>query len=124
MSEVSDELNALEQRLVRAWVEHDRAAVVELLSDDWKVIDPGGRVLTKAQVLEEFDTGARKLESGTIDEVEVRAYGDFAVVTGRTTAQGSYEGNTVSVRLRFTDVFVRRGGAWQVVSSQATLIST
>lgn len=123
MSEVSDELNALEQRLVRAWVEHDRAVVAEVLADDWKVIDPAGRVLTKAQVLEEFDTGARKLESGTIDEVEVRAYGDCAVVTGRTTAQGSYEGNAVTVRLRFTDVCVRRGGAWQVVASQATLIN-
>jgi ketosteroid isomerase-like protein len=124
MSEVSEQLNALEQRLVRAWVEHDRAVVVELLSDDWKVIDPGGRVLTKAQVLEEFDTGARKLESGTIDEVEVRDFDDFAVVTGRTTATGSYEGNAVSVKLRFTDVFVRRGGAWQVVASQATFIAS
>ncbi len=123
MSEVSDELNALEQRLVRAWVEHDRSVVAEALADDWKVIDPSGRVLTKAQVLEEFDTGARKLESGTIDEVEVRAHGDFAVVTGRTTAAGSYEGNAVTVRLRFTDVCVRRGGTWQVVASQATLIN-
>ena len=82
-----------------------------------------GRVLTKAQVIEEgFESGVRKIESGTIDEVKVRLFGDVAVVTGRTLAVGSYQGNSFSVRLRFTDVCVKRGDGWQVVASQGTLL--
>lgn len=124
MSELWEQLNELEQRLVRAWLENDRGTVESILDDGWSVIDPGGRVLTKAQVLEEgFETGVRKMESGAIDEVKVRAYGDVAVVTGRTTAAGSYQGNSFSVQLRFTDVCVKRGEGWQVVASQGTLIA-
>jgi ketosteroid isomerase-like protein len=117
------ELNELEQRLVRAWLELDRAAINAILDDDWTVIDPTGRILDKAQVLAEFDSGERKMESGTIDEVKVRTFGDVAVVTGRTTAAGNYQGESVSVQLRFTDVCVKQGGRWQVVASQATMIA-
>jgi ketosteroid isomerase-like protein len=116
MSKEFDELNQLEQRLIKAWVELDREAVDAILSDDWAVIDPAGRVLTKAQVLEEgFESGVRKVESGAIDDV--------AVVTGRTIAGGSYQGESVSVKLRFTDVCVKRNDNWQVVASQATFIA-
>jgi ketosteroid isomerase-like protein len=124
MTNESEQLNELQQRLIRAWVESDRETVNAILADDWTVIDPAGRVLTKAQVLEEgFESGTRKIESGTIDEVRVRLLGEVAVVTGRTQAVGSYQGNTVAVKLRFTDVCVKRGEGWQVVASQATLIA-
>lgn len=119
-----DELNQLEQRLIKAWVEQDRKTVDAILSDDWAVIDPTGRVLTKAQVMEEgFESGVRKIESGVIDDVKVRLFNDVAVVTGRTLAEGSYQGTNVSVKLRFTDVCVKRNDDWQVVASQATLIA-
>ena len=118
-----DELNELEQRLIRAWIEQDRDAVDAVLDDDWSVIDPSGQIIGKAQVLRELESGQRKIESGAIDEVKIRAYGDFAVVTGRTTAGGNYEGSSFSVQLRFTDVCVKRGENWQVVASQATLIT-
>jgi ketosteroid isomerase-like protein len=49
----------------------------------------------------------------------VRAFGDAAVVTGRTTARAG--GQTLI--LRFTDVFVRRDGKWLVVASHATRIA-
>lgn len=124
MRQDADELNELQQRLIRAWVELDRETIDAILSDDWTVIDPAGRVLTKAQVIAEgFESGTRKIESGAIDEVKVRLFNDVAVVTGRTIAQGSYEGTSVSVNLRFTDVCVKRGNGWQVVASQATLIA-
>jgi ketosteroid isomerase-like protein len=124
MTEQEDHLYQLEQRIIRAWLDNDRETINAILADDWTVIDPSGRVLTKAQVMEEaFESGTRKIESGTIDEVKVRTFGEFAVVTGRTTAAGNYQGNSFSVTLRFTDVCVKRGADWQVVASQGTLIA-
>lgn len=117
------ELNQIQQRLIKAWVNHERETINQLLADDWAVTDPAGHHLTKAEVLAEFDSGGRKLESGTIDDVAVRLYGDAAVVTGRTIATGSYQGKSVSVKLRFTDVFVKQNGNWRAVASQATLIT-
>jgi len=51
--------------------------VAGLLADDWTVIDQGGRVLTKRQVLDEaFASAERRIESMVVDEVQVRMLGD------------------------------------------------
>ncbi len=117
-------LTEIEQKLARAWVDRDRETINNILADDWSVIDPSGRVLTKQQVLgETFASADRKIESLTIDEVKVRSLGRLAVVTGRTTAAGSYQEKRSEVVLRFTDVFEQRNGRWQVVASQGTVVA-
>ena len=113
----------LVRRLAGAWLERDRATIETILADEWMVIDPAGRVLTKAQVLAEFDAGTRTLDTATVDEITERHFGDVSVITGRTSASGTYQGQSVSVRLRFTDVFVKRDQGWKAVSSQATRIA-
>jgi len=117
------ELRAIEQRLAAAWVNGDREFIDRVLADDWSVTDATGRVLNKQQVMREaFESKERQIESLQIDDVRVRTFGYCAVVTGRTRATGRYQDTTMSVTLRFTDIFVRRGGRWRVVASQATLI--
>lgn len=119
-----EELRAIEQRLAEAWVKGDRDYINRLLADDWSVTDATGRVLTKNQVMQEaFDSNERQIESLAIDDVRVRTFGNCAVVTGTTRAKGRYKGTSMSVTLRFTDVFVRRAGKWQVVASQATQVA-
>src|SRR5689334_6263642 len=118
MNETEAQLNEIEQRLVNAWLTRDWQTVDALLDDEWVVTDPRGRVLTKAQVIAEAKSGDRQIDSGCVDDINVRRFGDAAVVTGRTTATGAYRGNVVSVKLRFTDVFIQRGDRWRAVASQ------
>jgi ketosteroid isomerase-like protein len=123
-SRVIETLREIEERLAAAWVENDRLFIEQTLADDWSVTDLTGQVLTKAQVLKEvFDSGNRQIVSMQIDDINVRPFGDWAIVTGRTNAAGEYEGEVAQVTLRFTDVFVSRNGRWQVVASQATLLN-
>jgi ketosteroid isomerase-like protein len=117
-------IQQLEQRLAKAWVERDRAFIEQLLADEWTVIDPSGRILTKTQVLDEtFGSADRRIDSMTVDEVKVRLLGGAAVATGRTRATGSYRGQTGTATLRFTDVFQYRDGRWQIVASQGTAVT-
>lgn len=121
--DVEIELRNIEDELVGGWVAGDPAVHERVLSADWSVIDAQGRIRNKAQVLEEmFGPGEREI-FGHIDEVNVRPYGDWAIVTGKTHVAGRYEGNDIDVTLRFMDVFRRTEGKWQVVASQATLLS-
>lgn len=114
----------IEQQIANAWVRHDRAAIDAILAPDWSVTDAAGRVLPKAQVMQEsFDSTDRRIDSMTIDDVKVRTFGDFAVATGRTRASGTYQGTSASVVLRFTDVFVRKDGRWQVVASHGSMVA-
>src|SRR5262245_46232188 len=116
------ELTQIEHRLLKAWMDGDRKTVDDILAPDWSVIDLAGNVLSKAQVMKEFG-GDRKIESGSLDDLSVRLYGDAAVVTGRSSFTGSYQGKHASVTQRFTDVFIKRDGHWQVVASHATQIN-
>jgi ketosteroid isomerase-like protein len=121
-STVAEQLSQIEHQLAKAWVERDRDTINNILASDWTVTDIAGRVLTKAQVLQEFDSQDRQIESGSIDDIKVRELGDVAIVTGKTTLTGQYKGNRSTLSLRFTDVFVKRDGHWQVVASQGTQI--
>ena len=123
MSSAITELTRIEERLAAAWVAGDRAFIESVLSDDWSVIDPTGRILTKAEVLKEAFTGERTVTEGNIDDVNVRDFGDWAIVTGRTRMSGSYQGEEMTVVLRFTDVFVLADGQWKCVASQGTFIT-
>ncbi len=123
-SETVETLRRLEERLATAWVEGDRSFIEQILADDWSVTDLTGRVLKKTEVLEEaFGSKDRQVVSMRIDDISVRPFGDWAIVTGRTNAAGECQGEVAEVTLRFTDVFANRNGRWQVIASQATLLN-
>jgi uncharacterized protein (TIGR02246 family) len=121
----TDELTQIQHRLMKAWVDGDREYVDRTLASDWTTTDTTGHVLTKAQVVQEvFGSDVRRIESGAIDDIKVRLLGyTTAIVTGHTTAVGTYKGSKVTANLRFTDVFVKRDGRWQAVASQGTMIT-
>lgn len=121
---IASELTELEHKLVKAWIAGDRGTVDSILAADWSVIDLTGHVLTRTQVMQELGSGDRRIESGSVDELNVRVFGDIAIVTGRSVLAGSYQGKRASVVQRFTDVFARRDGRWQVVASQGTQVAT
>jgi ketosteroid isomerase-like protein len=117
-------LHEIQQELAAAWTARDRATIERLIAPDWTVTHVAGQRLTRPEVFHMmFETDANQMEASTIDEIEVRVFGDAAVVTGRTHARGSRSGVPYDMTLRFTDVFVRRGDQWQAVASHATLIA-
>lgn len=117
-------LRAIQQELAAAWIARDRRTIERLIAPDWQVTHVAGQRLTRPDVFRDmFESDANVMASMTVDEVDVRVFGDSAVVTGRTRAQGAQAGVPYNVTLRFTDVFVRRGDQWQAVASHATLIA-
>ena len=119
---VAQELMQIEHRLAKALVDRDLEIYSSILAADWTTIDLAGRVLSKSHVLKELASKDRQIEAASIDDIRVRELGDVAIVTGRTAATGSYKGQRSSVVLRFTDVFVKREGRWQVIASQGTQV--
>jgi ketosteroid isomerase-like protein len=120
-TDTTAQLTEIEHQLAAAWVEGNTSFHERILADDWSVIDPSGKILTKAEVLREAFSGERQISSGEIDQIAVRDFGPFAIVTGRTRMSGTYQGQEMHVTLRFTDVFARTGGEWKCLASQGTL---
>lgn len=122
-SDTVNQLTEIEHGLVAAWVAQDPSFHDKTLADDWSVIDPTGRVLTKSEVLNESFSGKIEIVKGEIDDINVRDFGDWAIVTGRTIGAVRNEGATVEFELRFTDVFRRLNDDWQCVASQGTFLN-
>ena len=122
-SDVVKDLERVEQDLASTWKKGDCAAWGAMLAPEWSVIHITGAVITRAEALEMCKAPRPPIDVLTVDELSVRAYGDAAVVTGRTTMKtGGAE--PASVMLRFTDVCVRRAGRWQVVAYHATRLGS
>jgi ketosteroid isomerase-like protein len=116
-------LRAIQQELADAWIARDRAALERLIAPDWVVTHVQGERRTRDEVLRDMlESDATRIDSMIADDIDVRVFGEAAVVTGRTQARGIQSGSAFNVRLRFTDVFVCRNGAWQAVASHATLL--
>ena len=122
-SAVADELERLEQRLAATWKAGNCSAWGDMLAPEWSVIHVTGAVMTKAEALRTCALPRPPIDLLQIDDVSVRAFGDAAVVTGRTTVRTGGE-KPESLELRFTDVFIRRAGRWQVVASHATRVGS
>ena len=121
---VEQTLTKIEHDALAAILKRDVAAFGKVFADEAVLTTPDGSLQTKAQLLADLKSGDLVLESSTISDMKVRAYGDAAVVTYITTDKGKYKKQDISGRYRWTDVFVRRGGSWQLVAGQGTPIQT
>ena len=122
-SAVVRELTQIEQQLAANWKNGDCAAWGAIVAPEWSVIHITGTVITRAEALDMCTARAAPIEAFEVAELSARVFGNAAVVTGLTTATvgGSAP---VTVRLRFTDVFIRRAGRWVVVASHATRLGS
>lgn len=117
---VQEQLKKLEEEWATAYIKGDAAALGRILADDYSMIDENGSVSDKAQCIKDLTSGGLAFESIKFDNLNVRVYGSFAVVTGgEVVTMRATDGSQTST-FRFTDVFALRRGRWQAVSSQFT----
>ena len=112
----------LEEELRAAISKSDTKTYGRIVGDDYVFTNQDAVVRTKAQMVSAYDSGSIKYESVKFDDIKVHAYGDTAVVTGRQTLKGQDNGKDISGQFRYTRVYVKRQGRWQLVATQATRI--
>ena len=115
-------LMKMERDAAAALVKRDITGFGSVFSEDAVFTGPDGAVQTKAQLLADIKSGSLVIDASEISDMKVRVFGEAAVVTYTTTDKGKYKGRDISGRYRWTDMFVRRGGKWQIVAGQGTPI--
>ncbi len=123
-SKVETELMRLERDIGEANIKRDKAFFERIEADEFIFTDSGGGLTTKAEDVASLDkpVGEFKLVSYLVDEMKVFDYGKTAVVTGRTTTVSRGKDRDITSRSRFTDVFVKRDGRWQLVAGHSSRI--
>jgi ketosteroid isomerase-like protein len=110
-----EEIKALEEARNQAVLHGDVVALDRMTSEDYTFVTLRGELRTKSDILKGFSSGSFKYESRQISDLNVRVYGDTAVVTGRSVQKGVENGKDYSGAYWFTRVYVKQKGRWLTV---------
>jgi len=97
-----------------ALMKNDVAALNAILADDMTEVAPSGAVGTKSSILTEAKSA--KVSLCKNENMNVRVYGDAAVVRGVVAYKDSNSGGDYE----FTDTYIKRNGRWQCVANHET----
>ena len=113
-------VKAAEKSWASATVAGDEATLKQLLASDLTYTHSNGETDTKAVFIDNLKTGARKYHKVDHESMEVRLYGNTAVLAAVAAVETSQKGGKPNpVRLRFIHVWVWQQGRWQLVAHQS-----
>jgi len=118
-----EELIQLERAWDAAFVAKDMRFIERVLAEEFVATYGDGTRGDKAAEMAQTIDFDQRVDSSVLDSFRVRVYGETAVVWFSRHMTGPKAGKIVAVTYRFVDVFVKRGGRWQCVSSQSTKVT-
>ncbi len=118
-----DEVKQMEKRYTDALMKRDLATLEKIWSHDYTFTNGQGKLLSRAERLENVKTGATEIHSTEEHDVQVRVYGgDAAVLVSHVTLKAQYSGKEASGEYRHTAVWIKGAGGWHLVANQITPI--
>ena len=123
-SKAEREVRALSAQEVQAFLGRDREKLAALWAEDFVVTNPLNQLVDKRQVLGMIDSGMLVITSFTRQIELARVYGDMVILTG---SEDCVWGGKMPLagkpsHLRFTAMWMKRGGRWQEVVRHANIV--
>jgi ketosteroid isomerase-like protein len=109
-----------DRRRMEAMARKDVATLNELISDDLVYTHSTARLDTKQSLIGAMESGRTVYTAVVPSDVKAQDYGDTVVLTGTARISVNSGGNAMNFGVRFTDVYVNKGGSWQMVAWQST----
>jgi uncharacterized protein (TIGR02246 family) len=112
----------LEEEVAAATERNDADALARYMAPEFSFVNPAGILVSKEQFLNNIRTGRLRSTSYKVDEMQVRIYGNAAVVTYRSIVAGTAGLQEIAPRRRRTTMLIKRDGRWLIVAQQSTPI--
>ncbi|MCY7350538.1 MAG: nuclear transport factor 2 family protein [Cytophagaceae bacterium] len=120
----ADAIRQLEKRRFDAQVAKDTKVMDEILADDLVYTHSNGLQDGKKSYIAAIESGKSTYQFIEISSDTVRFYGPgTAIVTGQMKTSVVSNGQTNPLRLRYTDVYLRRNGTWKMVAWQSARLA-
>lgn len=118
------ELTAIADAWDKAIVRKDQPAIEANMAADFLQIRGNGKVVGHEEFIRGIMDPTLTLDPYVVEDFSVRLLGDsVALLYGRIRMKGSSSGERFEDHFRYIDTYTRRGGRWQVVSVQITLMA-
>lgn len=105
-----------EERLRKAQLVSDIAALDELIADELQFVFYDGGVYTKQMDLDSHKDGVFKFKSIEFSEQRVNVFGDVAVVTTNAKLIGTSAAGEFESEMRYLRTWMKRDGRWQIIA--------
>ena len=116
----NDELIRLEKVWNDAHLQGEAEKLDHLWSNDIEIVVPSMAAMNKATALAFARSGRMKFRTYETSNLQVRLFGDIAIVSGQMKRSRTLQGNSVTDNWLFTKVYHRKDGRWQVIHFQAS----
>lgn len=116
--EVEQHIRQLNDEWVKAIVRADADALGRIMADDFYFTYPleGD---DKTQFIADITSGDLKIKHIAREQLNVRIFGNTAVLTARDSATWLYHGRELAGQYKILSVFSERNGQWQLCAVQA-----
>jgi Domain of unknown function (DUF4440) len=111
---------ALDAQRMTAMSQGDVGTLNALIADELVYTHSSARLDTKRSLIENMQTGKTVYTAVVPSDVEAQDYGDTVVLTGVARISVKSGANAMNFSVRFTDIWVNKGGNWQMVAWQST----
>jgi ketosteroid isomerase-like protein len=112
----SSALVKLEDDWARALVRRDTVTFQRLLAPGF-VYSENDQTMTREDVLRSVGSGSDTVTAAANEDVRIHRFGTTALVTGWLVVRGRGESGSFDRRYRYTDVWMKRGGRWQIIGA-------
>jgi ketosteroid isomerase-like protein len=113
---------AIVRKLEEKWADSYKHRQIDILSsllaDDFIITVEDGNTYSKAGYISHSADTATHVQVAEFSDMKVRVHGNTAIVIGSYHERGETNGKPYDYHDRFTDVWMKSGGKWQVVASQ------
>ena len=110
----------LDRKRMAASVAKDYDTLNQLIGDALIYTHSSARLDTKKSLIGGMTSGSTVYTSVEPSDVKAQDLGDTVVLTGIAQIKVVSHGTANAFGVRFTDVYARRGGNWQMVTWQST----
>ena len=110
----------LDRQRMTAMAQKDIAKLNELIADDLVYTHSSARLDTKQSLIGAMEAGRTVYTAVVPSDVKAQEFGDTVVLTGSARIGVNSGGNAMNFGVRFIDVWVNKGGKWQMAAWQST----
>jgi ketosteroid isomerase-like protein len=113
-------LTKIQHQWADARLKRDKSFATQIEADDFTVVWPDGQIINKQDDVKSYEADGAVFSEFKITDLNVRFYGETALVVGQGSIKGHTPTKDLSGRYVWTDTFVKQNGAWKAVASQVT----
>src|SRR5438067_10862332 len=119
-SEDEQALRRIQHDWADARLKRDSSFPRRIEADDFTVVWFDGRIVNKEEDVKSYESADAVFTDFRIDNLDVRFYGETAIVIGQGSIKARTKTQDVSGKYVWTDTFLKQNRTWKAVASQVT----